>query len=79
MANLIDLQKPLHVVVDGVLSPAECADWIARIEAEGPALAPITTARGPVIRGAPSGSTSCPRALTIHRLREAARVSASGV
>lgn len=49
LASLIDLTKPLHLVVDGVLSPAECERLIARIEAEGPSLAPITTARGAVV------------------------------
>lgn len=49
MAHLLDLQQPLHFVVDGVLSPAECKLLIARIEAAKPTLAPITTARGPII------------------------------
>lgn len=49
MAHLIDLTKPLHLVVDGVLTPSECEALIARVEANGPALAPITTGRGPVI------------------------------
>lgn len=49
MANLIDLKKPLHLVIDDVLTPAECAEWIARIEAARPTLAPITTGRGAVV------------------------------
>lgn len=49
LASLIDLRRPLHFTVDGVLSPAECAALIDRIESAGPELAPITTARGPVV------------------------------
>ena len=49
MASLLDLTKPLHLVADDILSPAECAALIQRIEAAGPALAPITTGRGPVV------------------------------
>lgn len=49
MNTLLDLEKPLHLVVDGLLSPAECAELVARIEAARPALAPITTARGAVV------------------------------
>ncbi len=49
MAHLLDLQRPLHFTVDGILSPAECAALIERIEAARPALAPITTARGFVV------------------------------
>jgi prolyl 4-hydroxylase len=49
MASLLDLKMPLYFTVDGVLSPSECAALIARIEAASPTLAPITTARGPLI------------------------------
>ncbi len=49
MAHLLDLQRPLHFTVDGVLSLAECGALIDRIEAGGPALAPITTGRGFVV------------------------------
>ncbi len=49
MANRLDLSKPLHLVIDGILSSTECSDLISRIEAQRPALAPITTSRGPVI------------------------------
>lgn len=38
--------NPLVVTLDDVLSPAECAVLIARIEAAGPTVAPITTHRG---------------------------------
>lgn len=48
MAHLLDLEQPLHFVVDGVLSPAECEQFIERIEGAHPTLAPITTARGPM-------------------------------
>lgn len=50
IAQHLDLDQPLYFIVDGVLSPAECRQLIARIEAEGPTLAPVTTARGPVTR-----------------------------
>ncbi|MFO0590157.1 MAG: 2OG-Fe(II) oxygenase [Polyangiaceae bacterium] len=49
LVTLLDLQRPLHFTVDGVLSPAECAALIERIEAARPSLAPITTGRGPVV------------------------------
>jgi prolyl 4-hydroxylase len=49
MAHLLDLEQPLHFVVDGVLSAAECKELIAVIEESKPTLAPITTARGPLI------------------------------
>jgi prolyl 4-hydroxylase len=49
MAHLLDLQQPLHFVVDDVLSAEECRVLIDRIEAGKPTLAPITTARGPLI------------------------------
>ncbi len=48
-ADLLDLTKPLWWTVDGVLSPAECAAMVARIEAMGPTLAPVSRASGPVI------------------------------
>jgi prolyl 4-hydroxylase len=48
-AALLDLTKPLWWTVDGVLSPAECASLVARIEAMGPTLAPVSRATGPVI------------------------------
>lgn len=41
-----DLERPLVFTVPGVLRADECAALVARIEAAGPALAPITTARG---------------------------------
>ncbi|MBK8258876.1 MAG: 2OG-Fe(II) oxygenase [Polyangiaceae bacterium] len=49
MAHLLDLTKPLHFVVDNVLSIEECQSLINVIEERGPRLAPITTARGPLI------------------------------
>lgn len=49
MAHLVDLQKPLYLVVDDLLSPSECQRLIARIDAAKPELAPITTAHGPVV------------------------------
>lgn len=42
----LDFGVPLVWTVDDFLSPAECAELIARIEREGPAAAPITTSRG---------------------------------
>lgn len=48
-ANLIDLTQPLWFTVDDVLSPAECDALIARIEAAGPEIAPITRAEGAVV------------------------------
>jgi prolyl 4-hydroxylase len=48
-AALLDLTKPLWWTVDGVLSPAECAALVARIDAMGPTLAPVSRASGPVI------------------------------
>jgi prolyl 4-hydroxylase len=48
-AALLDLTKPLWWTVEGVLSPGECASLVARIEAMGPQLAPISRAEGPVI------------------------------
>ncbi|MEZ4298718.1 MAG: 2OG-Fe(II) oxygenase [Polyangiaceae bacterium] len=49
LAHLLDLTQPLHLVVADLLTPEECRAWIARIEAAGPSLAPITTARGAVV------------------------------
>ena len=46
----LDRFNPLLVTVDGVLSTEACTALIARIEAEGPTAAPITTARGFVMR-----------------------------
>lgn len=46
----LDLCAPLVQTVAGVLSPEECARMIERIDALGPEAAPITTARGPVMR-----------------------------
>lgn len=39
-------KRPFIRTVDAVLTPAECAELIARIEALGPSDAPITTHRG---------------------------------
>ena len=46
----LDTRNPLVVTVDDLLSPAECAELIARIEAAGPTAAPITTNSGFVMR-----------------------------
>lgn len=43
-------RNPLIITVDAVLSAAECAELIDRIEAAGPTAAPITTPRGFVMR-----------------------------
>ena len=43
----LDSTKPYIFTVGGVLSPAECAGLIERIEREGPTVAPITTMQGP--------------------------------
>ena len=48
-AHLIDLTQPLFFTIDDVLSPAECAALIARIERAGPSVAPITRASRPVV------------------------------
>jgi predicted 2-oxoglutarate/Fe(II)-dependent dioxygenase YbiX len=48
--DALDHGGPLVQTIAGVLSPAECAALIDRIEQLGPATAPITTARGPVMR-----------------------------
>ena len=46
----LDHTQPLVWSVDGVLSPAECAAQIDRIESLGPTDAPVSTAAGPVMR-----------------------------
>ncbi len=46
----LDLSAPIVQTVGGVLSPAECAGLIERIEQLGPTTAPITTSHGPVMR-----------------------------
>jgi prolyl 4-hydroxylase len=48
-AHLVDLTKPLWWTIDGVLSPGECADLVARIEAMKPTPAPVSRAEGAVI------------------------------
>lgn len=45
----LDLTQPLLWTVPAVLTAAECARCIARIEALGPTPAPISTSRGPVL------------------------------
>ena len=44
------MEDPVVFTVDGVMTPAECAALVARIEAMGPEAAPITTPRGFVMR-----------------------------
>ncbi len=46
----LDHSKPLAFMLDSVLTPAECASLIDRIETLGPAAAPITTSAGFVMR-----------------------------
>jgi prolyl 4-hydroxylase len=46
LSALVDLQKPLFFTLDAVLSPAECDALIARIDAAGPTIAPITRSTG---------------------------------
>ena len=46
----LDFGAPLVWTVDDLLSPEECAALIERVEALGPAAAPITTAAGFVMR-----------------------------
>ena len=46
----LDLSAPLVWMIDDVLSPAECAATIAKIEELGPEAAPITTSAGFVMR-----------------------------
>ena len=43
---MLDMSQPLVFTVEGVMSPEECAQTVARIEALGPSAAPITTSRG---------------------------------
>jgi prolyl 4-hydroxylase len=42
----LDLSQPLAFTIDDVLTSAECASLIDRIESLGPSAAPITTSRG---------------------------------
>src|SRR5436190_923549 len=48
-AHLIDLTQPLSFTLDGVLSPGECQALIARIDAAGPKIAPVSYPEGPVV------------------------------
>ena len=48
-AGHLDLYAPLVFTVDDVLSPAECAAQIARIEAMGPETATINAVGGPLL------------------------------
>lgn len=48
-AHLVDLSRPLAFTLDGVLSPSECRSLIARIEAAGPQIAPVSLPGGPVV------------------------------
>ena len=50
MRVFLDLAGPFIWTADDVLSPSECRSLVARIEAEGPAPAPITTGKGFVMR-----------------------------
>jgi len=43
---LLDREKPYIVLIPDVLTPEECATWIAKIKALGPEAAPINTSRG---------------------------------
>ncbi|MEO7330117.1 MAG: 2OG-Fe(II) oxygenase [Minicystis sp.] len=45
----LDLSKPLYWTVDDILTPVECSELIARIEAAGPRIAPVSRAEGPVV------------------------------
>jgi hypothetical protein len=45
-----DYRGPLAFTLANVMSAEECAQTIARIDALGPAAAPVTTAAGPVMR-----------------------------
>src|SRR5947199_4424703 len=49
-ADSVDLSQPLVWTVPNVLSADECRALVARVDALGPAAAPITTARGFVHR-----------------------------
>jgi len=44
--DTFDHRAPLAFTLDDILDPIACTDLIARIEAAGPAAAPITTASG---------------------------------
>src|SRR5512142_166725 len=48
--DAVDRGAPLVFTIDGVLSAAECAQLIERIDALGPSDAPITTSHGFVMR-----------------------------
>jgi hypothetical protein len=48
--DALDHGGPLVATIANVLSPAECAGLVGRIDGLGPAVAPITTPRGPVMR-----------------------------
>jgi prolyl 4-hydroxylase len=50
MRVFLDLAGPFIWTADDVLSPSECRSLVARIEAGGPAPAPITTGKGFVMR-----------------------------
>ena len=50
MRQLLAERGSFFWTVPNVWTPAECANMRARIEGLGPSLAPITTARGPVVR-----------------------------
>jgi prolyl 4-hydroxylase len=43
---LIDAQVPIAMTIEGVLTPDECAQLMAKIDDQGPAVAPISTAYG---------------------------------
>lgn len=45
----IDISQPLSFTIDGVLTPDECRALIARIEAAGPKIAPVSYPGGPVV------------------------------
>lgn len=48
--DILDRSAPLVFTIAGVCTAAECAELIARVERLGPEAAPITTARGFVMR-----------------------------
>jgi prolyl 4-hydroxylase len=50
MRDLLVQRGALHWTVTGVFTPSECQALMARMEALGPELAPVTTAKGPVVR-----------------------------
>lgn len=49
IASELDLEKPLIMLIPHILSADECVQWIERIKADGPQLAPINTARGVMV------------------------------